>query len=104
MPVPLLLVEPGTGRILRANKAADRLAGGTFPKENPEELFHSRFFCTDSTGARVHKQNLPWLRAARGEPLDGYQIDCLSHSGPRSLIIHAGTLPASEGEPAVVML
>jgi PAS domain S-box-containing protein len=76
LPTPKLLVEPGTARVLYANPAARRLAGGALPVAVAE-------------------------RIARGERLHGVAVD----SEARSLLVSADTvaLPGA-GEIAVVSL
>jgi len=41
MPRPLLFIEPETARVTFANRAADELAGGEFPRGVAAEEYHT---------------------------------------------------------------
>jgi len=69
MPIPLLFIEPGTARVTFANKAANSLAGGEFPKDKPGEEYHTIYYCTDDKGNRIPDEQMPEVRVARGERL-----------------------------------
>jgi PAS domain S-box-containing protein len=100
MPVPLLLVEPGSARVLFANRAADELAGGSFPRGRPAEEYHLVYHCTDAEGRRIPDDQMPGVRVARGERLDGFELNWHTPGGCRALLVHADTLPAMHGLPA----
>jgi signal transduction histidine kinase len=104
MPVPALFIEPGTARVTFANRAADELAGGEFPKGKPADEYHTVYHCTDARGERIPNDQMPGVRAARGERLDGFEMDWHLPAGKRSLLIYADTLPAMHGHPATVVL
>jgi PAS domain S-box-containing protein len=99
-PTPILLIEPGTARVTFANKAADALAGGTFPRNVPGEAYHTVYHCTDAEGRRIPDREMPGVRLARGERLDGFELDWHTPGGKRSLIVFADMLPAMHGHPA----
>jgi signal transduction histidine kinase len=104
MPVPVLFIEPGTARVTFANRAADELAGGEFPKGKRADEYHTVYHCTDARGERIPNEQMPGVRAARGERLDGFEMDWHLPAGKRALLIFSDTLPAMHGHPATVVL
>jgi PAS domain S-box-containing protein len=104
MPTPLLFIEPETAQVTFANKAADELAGGSFPKGQPSKNHHQIYYCTDAFGKRIIDEQMPGVRVARGETLNGLEMDWHTPSGVRSLLIFADTLPAMHGHPATCVL
>jgi serine phosphatase RsbU (regulator of sigma subunit)/PAS domain-containing protein len=79
LPSPLLLIEPGTARILYANRAARALAGG--PPAPEREL----------------------QRAAAGERFAGARIEWPTPAGTRTLDVAAETV-AAPGRPPVAVV
>ncbi len=105
MPAPLLLIEPKTAKVIFANRAADEIAGGEFPKGKSAEEYHTVYYCTDSTGQRIPDEQMPGVRVARGERLDGVEMDWhISNGEIRSLLIFADTLSEMYGHPATCVL
>ncbi|MCT7950910.1 PAS domain S-box protein [Ancylothrix sp. C2] len=104
MPVPVLFVEPGTAKVTFANRTADELAGGEFPKEKPAEEYHNIYYCTDGQGNRIPDERMPGVRVARGEQLNGFEMDWHTPLGVRSLIVYGDMLPAMHGHPATGVL
>ncbi|WP_373530290.1 ATP-binding protein [Nostoc sp.] len=104
MPIPLLFIEPGTARVTFANRSADELAGGEFPKGLPAEDYHTVYHYTDAAGDRIPNEQMPGVRVALGERLNGLEVDWHTSSGVRSLLIFADTLPAMHGHPATCIL
>lgn len=103
VPTPILLIEPGTGRVIFANRAADRLAGGDFPKGAEAERYHELYYCTDAAGKRIPNEEMPGVRAARGERLERFQMDWHLLAGTRTLQIASDVVRDSSGEPVVVL-
>jgi PAS domain S-box-containing protein len=103
-PTPILLIEPGSARVKFANKSADAMAGGTFPRDVPAEAHPTVYHCTDAQGQPLKAEQMPGVRAARGERLEGCEMDWHTPGGKRSLIVYADTLPAMHGHPATVVL
>lgn len=95
MPSPLLLIEPGSARLTFANRAAHRMAGGAYDG--------ARYRCTDGRGRTLPDDELPGVRAANGERIDGFQMDWHTPAGVRSLIVSADTIPPTLGQPATVV-
>ncbi|WP_448269348.1 PAS domain S-box protein [Nostoc sp. DSM 114159] len=104
MPRPLLFIEPGTARVTFANRSADELAGGEFPKGIPAEDYHRVYYYTDAAGDRIPNELMPGVRVARGERLNGLEVDWHTPTGVRSLLVFADTLPAMHGHPATCIL
>lgn len=104
MPAPVLFIEPGTARVTFANKAADDLAGGEYPKEKPAEEYHNFYYCTDALGNRIPDLEMPGVRVARGEQIKGFEMDWHLPKGIRSLLIFADTLPAMHGHESICVL
>ncbi|WP_017721033.1 PAS domain-containing protein [Kamptonema formosum] len=100
MPVPLLFVEPGSARVTFANRAADEMAGGVFPAGKPAQDYHTGYYCTDAGGNPIPEEAMPGVRVARGERLDGVEINWHTPAGIRPLIVFADTLPGMHGHPA----
>ncbi|MBD0388872.1 MAG: response regulator, partial [Nostoc sp. C3-bin3] len=103
-PRPLLFIEPGTARVTFANRSADELAGGEFPKGVPAEEYHTVYHYTDAAGDRIPNEQMPGVRVANGERLNGLEVDWHTPSGVLSLLIFADTLPAMHGHPATCIL
>ncbi|MGJ5632149.1 PAS domain S-box protein [Nostoc sp. CALU 1950] len=104
MPRPLLFIEPGTARVTFANRSADELAGGEFPKGVPAAEYHTVYHYTNAAGDRIPNELMPGVRVALGERLDGLEVDWHTPTGVRSLLIFADTLPAMHGHPATCIL
>ncbi|MBN3943032.1 PAS domain S-box protein [Nostoc sp. NMS9] len=104
MPRPLLFIEPGTARVTFANRSANELAGGEFPKGIPVEDYHTVYYYTDAAGDRIPNELMPGVRVARGERLNGLEVDWHTPAGVRSLLVFADTLPAMHGHPATCIL
>ncbi|BAY24554.1 two-component hybrid sensor and regulator [Calothrix sp. NIES-2100] len=104
MPRPLIFIEPGTARVTFANRAADEVAGGEFPKGIAAADYHKFYYYTDAHGDRLANDQMPGVRVARGERLDGLEVDWHTNQGVRSLLIFADTMPAMHGYPATCVL
>ncbi len=104
MPRPLLFIEPTTAKVTFANRAANELAGGDFPKGIPAAEYHRFYYYSDATGKRIPNEQMPGVRVAQGECLNGLEIDWHTICGIRSLLIFADTLPAMHGHPATCVM
>lgn len=104
MPRPLLFIEPETARVTFANRAANELAGGEFPQGVPAEDYHTVYYFTDADGNRMTNDQMPGVRVARGECLQGLEVDWHIKDQVLSLLIFADTLPAMHGYPATCVL
>jgi PAS domain S-box-containing protein len=104
IPVGLLLLEPGTARVLYANRAADALAGGEFPRATCAEDFGRVYRVTDRQGRELGSDEHPGVRAARGEPVDAVEVDWHTPQGVRSLIVSSHSVPAVFGHQGAVVV
>ena len=87
----VLAVEPGTGRVLAANRAARELrgeepVGGGAAEWLPVER------CRDADGRPLAEAELPAVRAARGDRIRGATITCDTPRGVRTLRVSAETV------------
>jgi PAS domain S-box-containing protein len=104
MPSPMLFIEPGTARVTFANRATHELAGGEFPMAASAAEYHQVYYCTDAEDKRIPDDQMPGVRAARGERLDKFEMNWRVPDGTRSLLIDAELLPAMHGHPATVVM
>ncbi|MBW4666032.1 MAG: PAS domain S-box protein [Cyanomargarita calcarea GSE-NOS-MK-12-04C] len=104
MPTPLLLIEAGTGRITFANRAAQEMAGGEFPTNVATENYDTVYHVTDAAGNVIPNEETPGARVARGERIDGAEMDWHTPGGVRSLVTYADTLPAIYGHEATCVM
>ncbi|MUG93716.1 PAS domain S-box protein [Scytonema sp. UIC 10036] len=104
MPMPMLLIEPGTAKVTFANIAADKVAGGKFPKAESLADYNTYYYATDAAGNPIPAEEAPGVRVARGDRIEGFELDWHTPVGIRSLLIFADTLPAMHGYPATCVL
>jgi PAS domain S-box-containing protein len=103
LPSPLLLIEPGTARVFYANRAAHRLAGGEFPTGGEADRYDQLYRCYDEHGRRIPNDEMPGVRAARGERLTNFQMDWETPHGLRSLLVAGDTIALPGGDPVTVV-
>jgi signal transduction histidine kinase len=104
MPMPLVFVEPRTARVFFSNAAARRMAGGTpvYP-ESAED--HLRLFdLRDLDDRPLQLDDVPVVRAARGEAVSGQQIRWYTSSGMKVITVHSARIPAMLGHPETVLI
>ena len=99
LPSPMLLIEPETAKVTFANIAANEMLGGEFPKNRPAEKYHTIYYCNDASGERIPDEEMPGVRVARGERLDGFEFNWHTPGGIRSIVAFGDTLPAMHGHP-----
>jgi serine phosphatase RsbU (regulator of sigma subunit)/PAS domain-containing protein len=92
LPVPLLLVEPGSARILYANEAARRLAGGALTLDVPAEEYPRTYALYDTSGRALAPDEIPAVRAARGEVLRNVQVDWETPNGLCTVLVSGSTI------------
>jgi serine phosphatase RsbU (regulator of sigma subunit)/PAS domain-containing protein len=92
LPVPLLLVEPGTARMLYANAAAHRLAGGALELGVPAEEYPRAYRLYDASGRALGPDEMPAVRAARGEVLEHVPVDWDTPGGIRTVVVSGSTI------------
>jgi PAS domain S-box-containing protein len=103
-PMPLVFVEPGTARLFFANVAADKMAGGLPRPASVAE--HGRCFDMRAIDGRaLSVDEMPLVRAARGEQLNGFQFCWMFPNGAaKTLVAYSTRLPAVYGHAETVML
>src|SRR5687767_9747863 len=101
MPTALVMVEPGTGRILFANENAEAVSL-SYP--NDLDKLSSGYYATDTAGKVIPRDLMPRYRVARGEALSGFEMTW--HTPERSvpLLVYSAMLPAMWGRPAVGLI
>jgi PAS domain S-box-containing protein len=100
MPAPMVFVEPDTARVLFANRAADEMAGGHFPRAQSAEEYHLLYYYTDADRQRIPDEQMPAVRVARGESFAEIELDWHLPDGPRSFLLQGDTIPPMYGHPA----
>jgi PAS domain S-box-containing protein len=102
LPTPVVVVEPGSGRVLAANRAARELSG-----EDPVGRSAAAWLpverCRDTDGRPLTEERLPAVRAARGERVRGAMLTCDTARGARTLRVSAETLQPADGPPVTVV-
>lgn len=104
LPQPVIMAEPGSGRPVFSNKAADRLYGGAIPKDSSPETLAQIFHFVDADGNRIPPEQTPAIRAARGERLDAVEARWQTPAGSFHMTFCSETLPPMYGHPPVAIL
>jgi PAS domain S-box-containing protein len=103
-PIPLALFELEGGRATFANRAADALAGGTFPLGIPRAEYPRHYHLTDEHGGELPLDQWPPVRAARGEKVEGQMVAWQSPAGPIPVLASGESLPATNDHAAAIVL
>jgi PAS domain S-box-containing protein len=107
LPTPVILVDPETVDVTYANRAADRLAGGRFPRGSGRYGSGGSGYLPRSaeTGEPLRKEeSASWMAAKTGRRIEGFHFDFDTPGGQRSLVASADLLPAiGNMEPAVIV-
>lgn len=104
MPIPLVLIEPETGYVTLANRGADAMAGGTYPRDIPRAQYAARYRITDEHDHDIPVDQWPAIRAARGEKVEAAMVVWHTSAGRFPLLASAQSLPAMSGHPAAIVL
>ncbi len=104
MPMPLIFVEPTTARIYFANAAANKMAGGSLARPQSAEDYLRLFDIRDLDDRPLRVEDVPAVRAARGEAVSGAQVRWHTAGGPKVITIHAARIPAMLGHPETVLI
>jgi PAS domain S-box-containing protein len=91
IPAAVVAVEPGSARVLAANRAARELSGED-PVGGPAAAWLPADRCRDPDGRPLAEEQLPAVRAARGERLRGTTVTCDTPRGVRTLRVSAETV------------
>lgn len=103
-PVPLVLVEPRTAEVTFANRAADELAGGTFPRTSVLDGPEAFRKASRPDGSPLSVSELPIARAVRGERLSLDPVEWHLPAGTRSVLVSSERLPAMYGHPETLVM
>jgi PAS domain-containing protein len=103
LPVPLILVEPGTARMVYANVAAHRMAGGTLTLGVAAEDYASAYRVYDASGRPLRPDEMPAVRAARGETLSHVQVDWETPAGMTTVVVSGTTITLAGGRRIAVV-
>ena len=103
LPSPLILVELGTARIVYANKAAHRLAGGLFPLGADADDYPELYHLYDPEGRPLPVEEAPAVRAARGETLSRVQVGWDTPAGRLTVMASADSILLPGGERMAVV-
>ena len=102
LPTPVVVLEPGSGRVLAANRAAHELSG-----EDPVGGLAAAWLpvdrCHDADGRPLTEEQLPAVRAARGERLRGTLVTCDTPRGARTLRVSTETVQPLDGPPVTMV-
>jgi signal transduction histidine kinase/ActR/RegA family two-component response regulator len=102
--VPLLLIAPYTAQVTFANKAVTKLAGDKLLKAIAAKEYDAADYFTDSMGNPISQEQMPGVRVARGERLEGLELEWHSCGAVYSLVIFADTLPAMDNYPTTCVM
>ena len=103
LPASVVIVEPGSARVLFANRAALALTGDAGPVGRSAAEWMPSGSCRDAEGRPLADEALPSLRAARGERVRGTMVTCETPRGERTLRATAQPITAPDGSEALLM-
>lgn len=103
-PMPLVLFDPASGRATFANRAADKMAGGTFPIGIPREEYPQHYRLTDENDRALPLDRWPQVRAARGEKVEGAMVVWHTCAGRFPVLASGETLPPASDHPATLVV
>ena len=103
LPASVVIIEPGSARVLFANRAALGLTGDDSPVGRSAAEWMPTGSCLDAEGRPLADEALPSLRAARGERVRGTMVTCQTPRGERTLRASAQPITAPDGSAAVLM-
>ncbi|WP_225408311.1 response regulator [Stigmatella hybrida] len=103
LPTPLALLEPGTGRTLFANRAAQGLADGCLVYAEARKL-RPDLVLTGEGEAPLSEESLPAARAVRGEVLAGVRVEWRMDGQQGAALAFSSRLPPMHGRPETALL
>jgi PAS domain S-box-containing protein len=98
LPTPLILVDPNEKRVIFSNRAANAIAGVDLAKD-VGATYNADYHCTDANGQMIPPDQVPAIRAARGEKIQGLEISWHTPVGDFPLLVYADRLPAMHNHP-----
>ena len=103
LPIPLMFLEPGTARMLFANRKALELSQGKLADKSTPEDYFAIYKVTDARGEPVALDQLPAVRAARGEVVHDQELVWHTDAGPIWFLARTVSIPALYGKPATIL-
>jgi len=103
LPAAVVLFEPGTARVLFANRAARTVADGVLAKARSPEEYGVSYRCFDLAGRAVPLERMSGVRAAHGETVEGEQVVWETPSGRHTFEASGMPVLAPDGRAVVVM-
>jgi PAS domain S-box-containing protein len=103
LPASVVIVEPGSARVLFANRAALELTGEEDPVGRSAAEWMPAGSCRDAEGRPLAEAALPAVRAARGERVRGTLVSWQTPRGERTLRATAQVVAAPDGAPAALV-
>ncbi|RUR80780.1 hypothetical protein PCC6912_28020 [Chlorogloeopsis fritschii PCC 6912] len=100
LPIPLIFIEPETARFTFFNEAVKQMAGSEIPRDRSAGVYDRDFYCTDATGQLIPPDQLPAIRVARGEKIDGAELNWHTPNGVYPLLVYGDILPAMHDRSA----
>jgi signal transduction histidine kinase len=104
MPLPIVFVEPGTARVFFSNVAAKQMAGGAAAHPQSAEDHPRLYDLRDLDDRPLRLEDVPVVRAARGEAVSGQQIRWYTPSGPKVITVHGARIGEMFGHPETVLI
>lgn len=102
LPMPFILIEPASGRVQFANKAAHQFYGGTFPLADSYRDYPTYYGMKDAEGRTLTVDEMPAVRAARGERVHGLKLTWTTARGLQTMLVDASLIAPLFGQEAVV--
>jgi PAS domain S-box-containing protein len=103
LPASVVIVEPGSARVLFANRAALELTGEEDPVGRSAAEWMPAGSCRDAEGRPLAEAALPAVRAARGERVRGTLVSWQTPRGERTLRATAQVVATPDGAPAALV-
>ena len=104
LPFPLVLADPDSGCVTYANRAANAMAGGSFPVDVPRADYAQHYRLTDEHDRELPTDQWPLVRAAHGEEVEGEMLVWHTARDRIPLLVSARSLPAMSDHPATVVV
>ncbi len=101
LPMPMLLVDPSSGKATFSNLAA-RPTAEIFAG-SPENGVSTGLLC-DASGQRLAESESPVARVSRGERLRSFEVHVQRAEGTRSLVVNSEPLPAMHSHERMAVL
>ncbi len=104
VPVPIVLIEPITARVTFSNAAADAMWGTGMPRASSADEYREYYRLFTPEGVPVPSEEMPGVRAARGETLRGLRLELETPKGRISTLIDSASVPGLPGHPGTTVV